>query len=571
VKHAPVTLRDVARRGEMAGPHRLPALCGAPSTANGRTSTTSGSADATGAKTRELSPRTPGATRGKHHLPSTSLRHLLAVSCLIATATSLRAQGDFDFDKITPGTLGSTLSLQIRNANPNAFLLGMVSAGDGPTPLALIDPSDPRSLAVDPDLLGVWSVQLTSPTGTGSISVAIPSGVAFQGVVFYWQCATLFGATTFFDELSNPVTTQHVMPATSALLPYALQAPRAAANVVRTPNRNAGLGDFLLINGATSEFFGFRDLNTQAGPAPITPRALHGAATLNDGRLLMCGGLDGTGAVIASCEIYDPVANTFTPAAPMLGLRAGHTAATLPDGRVMVVGGTTNFTDLTTAITNALNTVELYTPATDTWAAAPVIGGRRLVPSLTRLNNGRMMIAGGIEVTILFGIPIALTSTNKAQLYNPATNSWSNAPNMPIGRAYHHDNQITLNDGRVLLSGGVLVPDLLGAANATSIANADLYDPTTNSWTATTMSRQRTGHAAAKLPDGTVIVCGGAEGLVSAAVTLDAIARFLPATNTWSDLGAMTTTRVGHSAVVLPDGMLVILGGSGTTIEAMEF
>ena len=45
----------------------------------------------------------------------------------------------------------------------------------------------------------------------------------------------------------------------------------------------------------------------------------------------------------------------------------------------------------------------------------------------------------------------------------------------------------------------------------------------------------------------------------------------LPATNTWSDLGAMTAPRIGHSAVVLPDGMLVILGGSGTTIEAMEF
>ena len=96
----------------------------------------------------------------------------------------------------------------------------------------------------------------------------------------------------------------------------------------------------------------------------------------------------------------------------------------------------------------------------------------------------------------------AATGTGQVLRYNPATNSWSNAPNMPVGRAYHHDNQITLHDGRVLLSGDVLVPDLLGAANATSIANADLYDPATNSWTATTMSRQRTGHAAAKLPDG---------------------------------------------------------------------
>ncbi|MFY9344352.1 MAG: kelch repeat-containing protein [Planctomycetota bacterium] len=499
------------------------------------------------------------------------MRHLLALSCLLAATSALRAQGDFDFDKVTPGTLGSTLSLQIRNANPNMPLLGMVSTNAGPTPIALVDPLDPRSVAVGIDLLGNWSLQLTSPTGTGAIAVAIPGNAAFQGFVFYWQCATLPGVTTLLDELSNPVTTMHALPATSALLPYPLQAPRAAANLVKTPTRNAGQGDFLLISGATSEFFGFRDLNTQAGPAPTTPRALHGAATLNDGRLLLCGGIDATGAVTTSCEIYDPVANTFTPVAPMLGLRAGHTAATLPDGRVLAVGGTTNFTDLTVAITASLNTAEIYNPATNSWAAAPAIGGRRLVPALTKLNNGRMLISGGIEVTILFGIPIALTSTNKAQLYNPATNAWTNAPNMPFGRAYHHDNQVTLNDGRVLLAGGVLVPDLLGATNAASIPNADLYNPTTNSWATTLMSASRTGHAAALLGNGDVIVCGGASGLVSAAVPLDSIARFTPGTNTWADLGVMTATRIGHAMAVLPDGMLVIVGGSGTSIEAMEF
>jgi len=499
------------------------------------------------------------------------MRHCTAVPFLFAACGPLLAQGDFDFDKATPGTLGTTLSMLIKNATPNAGMVGLVSTNPGPTAVSLLDPGDPRSVSIGTDLLSVNFPQILSGTGTGAINLALPSGAGFQGIVFYWQCVTAPGVTTILDDISNPLTTMHAMPATSAALPFPMQVARAAANVVPTPTRNAGLGDFLLISGGTSEFFGFRDFRTETGPAPLTPRALHAAATLNDGRLLLCGGVDGTSAVTASCEIYDPVANTFTAVAAMPGVRAGHAAATLPDGRVMVVGGTTNFTDLVAAATNSLNTASIYNPVTNTWAAAPAIGGRRLVPSLTRLNTGRMLIAGGIEITVFLGVPIAATSTIKAQLYNPGTNSWSNAANMPAGRAYHHDSQVTLNDGRVLLSGGVLVPDLANAANAASIDNADVYDPAANTWTATTMSAQRTGHAATLLPDGTVIVSGGATGLLSAPTTLDTIARFTPATNSWADLGVMTTPRAGHSAVVLPDGMLVLIGGAGTTIEAMEF
>lgn len=497
------------------------------------------------------------------------MRHLpLFVGVLAVSA--VRAQGDFDFDKATAGTLGATLTLQVRNAPPLLPLLTMVSTTAGPTPIALLDPLDTRSVAVGIDLVGNWSFQTTSGNGTASLQVALTNDPAVQGFVLHWQAATLPGATTLFHQLSNAVTTQHGLPATSAALPNALLAARAAPTVCRTPNRNLGQGDFLLASGGTSEFFQFRTLDAAAGPAMQTPRALYAAATLNDGRVLFTGGVDGSGAVTTACEIYDPVANTFTSVASLGGLRAGHAAVTLADGRVMVVGGTTNFTDLTTAITAALNTVEIYTPATNTWAPGPAIGGRRLVPALTLLNNQRVLVSGGIEVTLLFGIPVGLASTNKAQLFNATTNAWTAAPNMPVGRAYHHDSQVTLADGRVLLTGGVLVPDLLNAANAASVANADLYDPATNTWTATTMSHARTGHTATRLANGEVVVCGGAEGLVSAAIALDAVARFDPATTAWTDLAPMTTPRVGHTAVRLPDGMVVILG-PGTTGEALHF
>jgi N-acetylneuraminic acid mutarotase len=291
---------------------------------------------------------------------------------------------------------------------------------------------------------------------------------------------------------------------------------------------------------------------------------------LNDGRLLVTGGVDAAGAVIASCEVYNPATNVFTPVANMNNIRAGHAAVTLADGRVMVAGGTNNYTDLTTAITNAVNTVEIWNPATNVWTNAPNLGGRRVVPALTLLGNGKVMVSGGVEVTLLFGIPIGVTSTNKTQLYTPSTNSWANGPNMPSGRAYHHESQVTLADGRVLMTGGVFVPDLVNALNATSIAAADIYNPTTNSWQATTMSRQRTGHSATRLPNGDVIVCGGAEGVVNSQVVINAVARFTPATNSWADLPALVEPRATHVARLLPDNSLVLLG-PGTTSELLHF
>ncbi len=504
-----------------------------------------------------------------HPVRDPFMQQLSTLGCLLL-ATSLAAQGDYDLDKATAGTIDGTLTLNVTGATANFPLLWLVGLTNGPLPVALLDPIDPRFVSVGLELIGNWALQVTSPTGTASYSVGLPNAVVLQGNVFYWQTATFPGTPTFIDQISNPVTTQHGAASTSAALPNALLAARGAATVCPAPSRNAGMGDFLLASGATTEFFQFRTLDSAAGPNMVVPRGLHAAATLNDGRVLFTGGVDGLGVVTNTCEIYDPVANTFTAVANLLGPRAGHAAATLANGRVLVVGGTTNFTDITTAAVGSLNTAELYNPVTNAWSAVPNIGGRRLVPALTRLSTGNIMVSGGIDVTVLFGIPVAVTTTNKAQLYNPGTNSWSNAANMPIGRAYHHDNQVTLADGRVLLSGGVFILDLASVANAASIANADLYNPATNTWTPTTMSHARTGHSATRLANGDVIVCGGAEGLLSAAVTLDAVARFVPATNTWTDLGPMTLARTGHTAAALPDGMLVILGPD-TSAEAMHF
>jgi len=490
---------------------------------------------------------------------------LSLTACLLAP---LAAQGSFDLDKRSQGTLGSLLRLEAYNAPANRLLLVMMAFSAGPTPIAQFDPADPRSVELGLELAANWYVLGTSPTGRCLIDTAIPNSPAFQGTVLRWQTATFPGSTQLVDQLSNAVVTQLGAADSSAPLATPLAIAHLGATICPLPQANAGQGDFLLVTGGSSERFRFRTLDGAAGPSMLTPRGLHAAARLADGRVLFTGGVDASGATITSCEIYDPTTDSFQAAASLPGPRAGHAAVTLTDGRVMVAGGAADFTDLTIAATTSLNSVVIYQPTTNTWSNAAALGGRRIAPALTLLGNGRVLASGGVEVSVLFGIPIGATSTNKAQIYNPANNSWSNAANMPNGRAYHHENQVVLADGRVLLTGGVFVPDLLNAANAAATDKADVYNPTTNSWASSTMAVSRVAHAATRLEDGHVLVTGGTSGLLSASVVVDDVERFDPASNSWTSLAPLQQPRAGHTAVLLPDGLVTIVGGGSTSGEA---
>ena len=65
---------------------------------------------------------------------------------------------------------------------------------------------------------------------------------------------------------------------------------------------------------------------------------LHSAVRLNDGRVLIVGGADQNATTLSSCEIYDPALGLFTPTGAMATPRVLHGACLMADGRVMVAG-----------------------------------------------------------------------------------------------------------------------------------------------------------------------------------------------------------------------------------------
>lgn len=136
---------------------------------------------------------------------------------------------------------------------------------------------------------------------------------------------------------------------------------------------------------------------------------------------------------------------------------------------------------------------------------------------------------------------------------------WSPAASLTIGRAQH--TATMLPTGKVLVAGGV---DARGVATAT----AELFDPSVNRWSeAPPLSVPRTQHTATLLPDGRVLVVGGFHGRDLDGETLASAEIYNPRTNGWAPAPAMTFRRAGHTATLLHDGRVLVLGGIAITME----
>jgi len=138
------------------------------------------------------------------------------------------------------------------------------------------------------------------------------------------------------------------------------------------------------------------------------------------------------------------------------------------------------------------------------------------------------------------------------ELYDPASGTWSTAASMPTGR-YNHTATL-LNNGKVLFVGGYITGN-----GSVSTAVAEVYDPASNTWSAAApMASARGAHTATLLPSGKVLVAGGYNGgnyLASAEL-------YDPASGTWSAAAPMASVRAEHTATLLNNGQVLVLGGS---------
>ncbi len=244
--------------------------------------------------------------------------------------------------------------------------------------------------------------------------------------------------------------------------------------------------------------------------------------------------------ILAAAEVYDPTSGTWSATGSMSETRYNHTATLLPNGKVLVAGGYD-------AHEGHRLSNEVYDPATGTWSTTGALAEPRHLHTATLLPNGKVLVVGGVSEAAN-GDYYAAAS---AEVYDPATGTWSATGSMSQARRFH--TMTLLPNGKVLVTGG----SSLTPTQYIYFASAELYDPATGTWSATgSMSAIRSNHAATLLPNGKVLVTGS--NMASAAASAEV---YDPATGTWSTAGSMATPRSAHSATRLNNGKVLLLGG----------
>ncbi len=374
-------------------------------------------------------------------------------------------------------------------------------------------------------------------------------------------------------------------------------------------------GNRVLISGGTGDndeavvFNATNDTWTSAGNM-FYGRSEHAIALLANNNVLVAGGkTQGTidDQYSDTAEIFDLNTLQWSPTTNMRNHRnIGPKALRLPSGFAIVVGGSNSSTaevfDLSTSqwsLVESLDDTRYFEPestvlydgrvlvtggagvATDAaslcdalafaWQQiTPPKSANRVFHSATKLTDGRMLIVGGRTSDAGTGTVLQDAWLYDPKITDPTKDPWSSAGSTNATHALHAATQLT--DGRVLVVGGV------------SGAFPELFDSSSNTWTATNTQNAPTGIARATatlLNDGQVLIVGGystkLDGSYDKAETT--VYLYNPTSGTWTNnlaLPAEFAGAIGHSATLLTDDSVLIVGGfaecpkTGSTVVAQN-
>lgn len=201
----------------------------------------------------------------------------------------------------------------------------------------------------------------------------------------------------------------------------------------------------------------------------------HHAAEVFDGKLYLFGGLGGSSA--GKVQIYDPATNQWTEGAPM-PFAAGSSSSAVIGNQVYVAGGIVG----TSTTTQAAR----YTPATDTWqSVAPMPQGRN--HAAAESDGAKMFVFGGRGPGSGDGNVVA-NGFDTVQIYDPATDSWASSLDPgstlePLPEARGGMGTAVFANGEFWVMGG----ETLSGPGATAdhvYSRVDIYNPVTNGWRA---------------------------------------------------------------------------------------
>lgn len=299
----------------------------------------------------------------------------------------------------------------------------------------------------------------------------------------------------------------------------------------------------------------------------INARSKHISVALQDGRVLVAGGLIAGGGTTNAAEIFDPIANSWSAiASGMVEAQSGATAALLQDGRVAIAGGQNG--------ANVSSTIEIFDPTRGSFAFAGTMSSPRTEHAMTVLQDGRILVAGGFNGSVL------VASTD---ILDPVAGTVSAGPSLAVARFGH--SATTLLNGQVVVIGGNN-----GNSNASQadVTPAELLDLTVSPLAFTTLAANlataREGHLAILLPNNNNILIAGGTSAQTAVASAEQFSAHASSTGAWTysfgSAGTMSTARssfggsanqvTAPSSVMQRNGIVVVASGNDANGNALN-
>ncbi len=255
----------------------------------------------------------------------------------------------------------------------------------------------------------------------------------------------------------------------------------------------------ILITGGWSSYQKSRSVTTQAllfDPATQSyeeiaggmksGRSMHQAVPLSSGEVVFFGGyswLDSLQSIdgVITAEVYHPTTREFDYGSQTLPHDLIDGASAALDDRAIYCGGMDLENNGDWAAYGDCVTVDRFGNTDDISGPPGLQGAGLMLPAMASLDNNRVLLSGGAEANGVVDASTWTEGSNRAFVYSGETSSWQEVASMKVPRVGHA--AVSLPDGRVLVAGGAAQMRSAGVDLQEAIACAEVYDPDENTWT----------------------------------------------------------------------------------------
>jgi N-acetylneuraminic acid mutarotase len=263
----------------------------------------------------------------------------------------------------------------------------------------------------------------------------------------------------------------------------------------------------------------------------------HAVAELN-GKIYVIAGNTNNGGTVATVQVYDVATDRWTLTNP-LPIAVNHNMAAAANGKLYSFGGQTA-SATSSPFTDA---VYAYDPATGQWSARAPMPTKRSAGA-TAVINGKIYVAGGRP-----------PQGHDFAVYDPAADAWTRLPDLPTQR--NHLAVAAIN-GKVYVAGG-----RFEAGNTAPMTDIlEIYDPATNRWSQGARMPTVRGGINGLVANGCFHVFGGEGNAPDPKGIFHEHEAYDPATNAWTELADMPIPVHGVTGAAFLNGLIYLPAGA---------